>query len=163
MAGMASSRTESVPRWLEADEMQAWLAFVPVLSWLPYALDAQLQRDGGLTHFEYGVLAALSDAPDRMLLMRSLAELANGSLSRLSHVVSRLEKRGWVRRELCPTDGRSTYAVLTDEGHTHLVATAPGYVANVRRLVIDRLDPAQLEQLTAIGRALQRDDGRAER
>lgn len=141
-------------RWLEPAEMDAWRSLVEVLSWLPHALDAQLQRDAGVTHFEYGVLASLSEAPDRMLLMRSLAEATHGSLSRLSHVVTRLETKGWVRRSLCPTDGRSTYAVLTPEGHRKLVEIAPGHVAHVRRLVIDRLGPDELAQLTGIARRL---------
>ncbi len=107
--------TES-PRWLSPDELRAWLPVGGLLLKLPAALDAQMQRDSGLSHFEYLVLANLSEAPDRTRRMSELAALANGSLSRLSHVVKRLEARGWVERKACPTDGRYTNAVLTAAG-----------------------------------------------
>ncbi|MDV7135953.1 MarR family winged helix-turn-helix transcriptional regulator [Williamsia muralis] len=141
-------------RWLDEQEMEAWLQVAVLLSRLPHALDAQLLRDAQLTHFEYEVLAALSEAPERTLRMSALAELANGSLSRLSHVVKRLEQREWVYRSACPEDGRFTNAVLTDAGWEKVVQTAPGYAENVRRLVIDPLTRAQLRQLAAIGRRI---------
>src|SRR5689334_14211817 len=102
-----------------------------VLFGLPAALDAQLQRDAGLTHFEYTVMAALSEAEDRSLRMSYLAGLANGSLSRLSHVVKRLERSGWVQRAPDPDDGRYTVATLTEAGWDKVVASAPGHVEAV--------------------------------
>ena len=122
-----------------------------LMSHLPSELDAQLMRDSGLTHFEYEVLSRLSEAEHRRLRMSRLAGLAGGSVSRLSHVVKRLEKRGWVERRPCPEDRRSTFAHLTDEGYATVVAAAPGYVENVRALVIDRLTRRQLDELIAIG------------
>lgn len=144
--------SEQQPKWLDDEEMDAWIQVATALARLPHALDAQLLRDAQLTHFEYEVLSALSEAPDRTLRMSELAELSYGSLSRLSHVVGRLEKREWVRRFQCPEDGRFTNAVLTEAGWEKVVATAPGYVTNVRRLVVDRLTRAQLRQVSAIGR-----------
>jgi DNA-binding MarR family transcriptional regulator len=144
--------TKAAPRWLSPAERVAWLLLAGVLIKLPAALDAQLQRDAGLSHFEYMVLAGLSEAPRRTLRMSDLAELANGSLSRLSHVVTRLERRGWVRREACPEDGRYTNAVLTEEGWVKVVATAPGHVETVRALVIDALSAEQVGQLDEIAR-----------
>jgi DNA-binding MarR family transcriptional regulator len=139
------------PRWLTADEMQSWLAIGALMIKLPFALDAQLQRDAGISHFEYQVLAGLSEAPDRTLRMSDLAVVANGSLSRLSHVVHRLETRGWVRRTPDPVDGRFTLAVLTDAGWDKVVATAPGHVAAVRKYVFDALTPEQAAHLPGIG------------
>ena len=136
--------------WLTAEEQAAWRSVVALLIRLPAALEAELQRDAGLSHFEYLVLSGLSEAPDRTLRMSDLAAMASGSLSRLSHVVSRLEARGWVRREACPGDGRFINAVLTDDGWAKVVATAPGHVAAVRRLLIDVLTPEQLRELGAI-------------
>ena len=133
--------------WLSPNEQAAWRQLVALLFRLPGALDAQLQRDAGISNFEYMVLSGLSEAADRTLRMSDLAEMASGSLSRLSHVVSRLEKRGWVRREACPGDGRFVNAVLTDEGMAKVVATAPGHVEEVRRLVVDALSPQQLAAL----------------
>ncbi|SDU27805.1 MarR family winged helix-turn-helix transcriptional regulator [Gordonia westfalica] len=148
--------SEQQPKWLDDEEMDAWIQVATALARLPHALDAQLLRDAQLTHFEYEVLSALSEAPDRTLRMSELAELSYGSLSRLSHVVGRLEKREWVRRFQCPEDGRFTNAVLTEAGWEKVVATAPGYVTNVRRLVVDRLTRAQLRQVSAIGRRINR-------
>lgn len=106
---------------------------------LPAALDAQLQRDEGITHFEYQVLAGLSMSPERNLRMSELALFAEGSLSRLSHVVKRLEQREWVYRVPDPADGRYTRAILTDKGLQKVVEAAPGHVAEVRRPIFDPL------------------------
>src|SRR5215469_12893326 len=119
---------------------------------VPAALDAQLQRDAGISHFEYQVLAGLSEAPCRTLRMSVLAMLAEGSLPRLSQAVNRLERRGWVRRTPDPADGRYTLAILTDEGWAKVTETAPGHVEEVRRLVFDPLTKAQTRQLRDIGR-----------
>ncbi|MFE4512934.1 MarR family winged helix-turn-helix transcriptional regulator [Kitasatospora sp. NPDC056783] len=142
------------PRWLDESELDAWKAFSALLIKLPGALNAQLQQDAGLTNFEYLVLAGLSEAPERTMRMSMLAVLANGSLSRLSHVVTRLEKRGYLRREPCPDDGRYTNAVLTEDGHRQVVEAAPGHVNNVRSLVVDVLEPEQLRQLGEISARL---------
>src|ERR1700678_4584136 len=101
------------PRWLNQDDREAWVAFAKMLIWLPAALDDQWQRESGLSHFEYGILAALSDADGATLRMSELAIYANGSLSRLSRAVARLEGRRWVTRRPDPADGRYTLAVLT--------------------------------------------------
>ena len=144
------------PRWLDRDERQAWIALISVLTRLPAALDAQLQREAGISHFEYQVLVCLSESPDRTLRMSVLAMLVEGSLPRLSQVVSRLEKRGWVRRVPDPDDGRYTLAILTDEGLAKVTQTAPGYVREVRRLVFDPLTKPQVRQLRQISRRIMR-------
>ena len=141
-------------RWLSEDEQETWLRTLAVLTLLPAALDTQLQRDADLTHFGYGVLAMLSETPGRSRRMSELAALVNGSQSRLSHLVGRLERRGWVRRERAGDDGRGSVAVLTDAGHAHLVASAPGHVAQVRALVFDALTAEQVAQLGEITGAL---------
>ncbi|MFE1174535.1 MarR family winged helix-turn-helix transcriptional regulator [Streptomyces sp. NPDC058773] len=142
--------SEDEPRWLNASELDAWKVFSAMLIKLPAALDAQLRNDAGLNQFEYLVLAGLSEAPARTLRMSELAVLANGSLSRLSHVVKRLEGYGYVRREPCPVDGRYTNALLTEEGYRKLADSAPGHVRHVRSLVVDSLEPEQIEQLRLI-------------
>jgi DNA-binding MarR family transcriptional regulator len=144
------------PRWLSSDERQAWLAFVGVMMRLPPALDAQLQRDAGLSHFEYLVLAGLSEAPDHTRRMSDLAGFAESGLPRLSQVVARLEKRGLVRRSPDPSDGRITLASLTEAGWEKVVQTAPGHVEAVRTLVFDPLTKAQSRQLAEIGQRIMR-------
>ncbi|WP_432559019.1 MarR family winged helix-turn-helix transcriptional regulator [Granulicoccus sp. GXG6511] len=140
----------SAPRWLSADERAAWLALVGVTIQLPSALDQRLKKAAGIGLVDYHVLAGLSDAPDRTLRMSALAEFAQASLSRLSQMVGRLEKRDWVRRFPDPTDGRYTLAHLTDEGMAALEELAPPHVEDVRELVFDALSPDQVAQLHEI-------------
>lgn len=142
------------PRWLSDEQQQAWRRFVEVLIRVPAALEAQLQRDAGLTHMGYIVLSTLSERDDRRLAMSKLAKRVSASLSRLSHVVARLEAQGWVRRERDPEDGRVQIAVLTDAGFAKVVASAPGHAEAVQQLIFDRLTPAQIRQLSRLADAL---------
>ena len=134
-------------KWLTEAEVSSWLSVVRLVTWLPWSIDHQLRRDSDLSMVEYQVMARLSQRPDRTLRMGLLADLVNSSLSRLSHLVKRLEDRGLVRREPDPADGRFISAVLTDEGFQVLAEAAPGHVAHVRALVIDVLSPEQLRRL----------------
>ena len=138
----------------DADDLDTWSALATVLEWLPPALDAQLTRDSELTHFEYGVLFALAHAEGRSLRMSVLAGFANSSLSRLSRAATRLESRGWMTRTPDPADGRSTLATLTAAGVERFDQATPGHVDTVRRLVLDRLTPAQARQLREISRRI---------
>ncbi len=133
--------------WLTAEELDSWLSVVRLMTWLPWSIDQQLQRDSKLGMVEYQVLAMLSESPERTRRMSSLAEVTNASLSRLSRVVKRLEERGLVRREPDPTDGRFTNAILTEDGFRSLAEAAPGHLEHVRSLVIDVLTPEQLRRL----------------
>ena len=142
------------PRWLDAEERQAWLALASALNRLPAALDAQLHRDAGISHFEYQVMALLSEALDRTLRMSELAMMAEGSLPRLSQVVARLEQHGWVRRTPDPADGRYTLAILTGQGQAKVTEAAPAHVREVRRLVFDPLTKTQSRQLRDISRRI---------
>lgn len=144
-------------QWLSADERAAWLRLVAVVELLPGVLDGQLRRTSGLTHFEYLVMAMLSEAPERVMRMTALAQCTNATLPRLSHVVRRLEERGLIERRPCPDDGRATDAHLTTEGWETVVAAAPGHVETVRRHVLDPLTPTQVRQLHEIGDALLRE------
>ncbi|WP_378148407.1 MarR family winged helix-turn-helix transcriptional regulator [Cnuibacter sp. UC19_7] len=146
----------SEPRWLSDTEREAWVQFAAVLELLPSALDSQLVHDEQLTHFEYFLLAMLSEAEDRTLRMSELASRTNSTLPRLSKVVNRLEAEGYVERMPCPTDRRATNAVMTDAGWAKIVAAAPGHVENVRSLVFDQLTSEQVEQLSAITHSLMK-------
>ena len=144
---------QDVP-WLTADQLRAWIGLIAVTELLPARLDSQLQRDADLTHFDYQVLAMLSEVPGRTLRMTGLAQRTSATLPRLSHVVKRLEARGFVERLPCPEDARATNAHLTDHGWQMLVATAPGHVRTARALVVDALTGEQIEQLETITAAL---------
>jgi DNA-binding MarR family transcriptional regulator len=148
MTGSAHRDAEAPPvKWLTAAELDSWLSVVRLLTWLPWSIDQQLQRDSNLRMVEYQVLAMLSTSPGRTMRMSSLAEVTNASLSRLSHLVKRLEGRRLVRREPDPTDGRFTNAILTEKGFQTIVEAAPRHVAHVRSLVVDVLSPEQLRRL----------------
>ena len=145
--------TDETP-WLTRDQLRAWMELVAVMELLPAALDQQLQRDADLTHFDYMVIAMLSETESRTLRMSALAAATNASLPRLSHVVSRLEKRGLVAR--CPSadDRRATDVRLTDAGYAAIVEAAPDHVRTARRFVIDALTDEQVRELDGITRAL---------
>lgn len=141
-------------RWLDRGEMAAWVRLAAVLELLPAALDAQLRRDAQLTHFDYFVLAMLSEAPGRTLRMTALAEQTAATLARLSHVVQRLEGRGLIERFPSPDDRRATNARLTEAGWEKVEESAPGHVATVREYVIDALTREQMTELGAIAGAI---------
>jgi DNA-binding MarR family transcriptional regulator len=136
-------------KWLDRDQELAWRALAEMVHKLRWALECQLERDSDLSFIEYHALARLSEEPDHRLRMSDLAAVTNASLSRLSHLIKRLESWGFVRRETDPTDGRFTIAILTDAGYAKLVASAPAHVACVRQLVIDEFSAAELAQLRA--------------
>ena len=117
---------------------------------LPPVLSAQLQREFGISHFEYMIMAKLSEAPASKLRMSVLAATSGSSLPRLSQAVARLEKRGWLSRQPDPEDGRYTLALLTAAGRRRLEEVAPTHVDTVREFVFDRLTPNQTRQLGAI-------------
>jgi DNA-binding MarR family transcriptional regulator len=141
-------------KWLSPEELATWVRLVGVLELLPGALDSQLRKDAQLTHFDYQVLAMLSEAPDRTLRMTALAEQTAASLARLSHVVQRLETRGLIERFPCPSDRRATNARLTEAGRQKIQASAPGHVDLVRRTVFEALTPEQVTQLRGIADAV---------
>jgi DNA-binding MarR family transcriptional regulator len=141
-------------RWLDRTQLAAWVRLAAVLELLPAALDSQLRRDAQLTHFDYYVLAMLSEEPGHTLRMTALADRTAATLARLSHVVQRLESRGLLERFPCPEDRRATNARLTEAGWQKVLQSAPGHVATVRDLVIDALTAEQVTQLAAISDAV---------
>ncbi len=143
------------PRWLSPDEREAWLRLMAVTMLLPTRLESQLKRDAGLSHFEYYVLAMISESPGRSMALTQLAAQTNASLSRLSHVLGRLEGQGFLGRSTSPSDRRASLATLTDAGWAKVVASAPGHAEEVRALVFDPISTRQVAQLSEIcGRLL---------
>lgn len=146
MATKGKSQFEEAP-WLTLDEMKTWRVLHEVVTGLPIVLGDELRREVGLSFLEYYVLAGLSEQPDLSLRMSELALLANSELSRLSHLVGRLEKRGLVRRRPDPTDGRFNLAVLTSVGRKLVSKAAPLHVKHVRELIFDVLDESEQSAL----------------
>ena len=139
--------TEGPPRWLSADEQEAWRAVVHLSQLLFRQLDRDLNAYG-LNRHDYEILVELSEAPGCRLRMTELADATSQSRSRLSHQISRMEDRGLVRRDDCEGDKRGTFAVLTAEGRAAIERVAPHHVENVRRHFIDRLSPRQLDEIS---------------
>jgi DNA-binding MarR family transcriptional regulator len=136
-----------------SDMGKAWLNLVKVLLTLPGALESQLLRDADLTLLGYMILSRLAAAPEPTLRMSEIAQMANGSLPRTSHAVTRLEERGWVKRTVRSGTGRRyTVVTLTDTGRKQLESAAPGHIANVRRLVVEPLG----EDFMTVGNAAVR-------
>ena len=150
-------------RWLTSREQQAWRSYLTVTRLVSENVESQLAREADIPHAYYEILVMLSEAPDRRLRMRDLAEVSLSSKSRLSHAVARLQERGWIRRVPSELDGRSQIAELTDDGFAALAAAAPGHVAEVRRVLIDALTPEQLRQLDEIAGAVVSHLGREPR
>ncbi|MFI7533614.1 MarR family winged helix-turn-helix transcriptional regulator [Streptosporangium sp. NPDC049376] len=146
-------------RWLDDEEQRAWRAFMGASQFIHEELDRQLQRDSSMPHTYYIILVKLSEAKDRRMRMSDLATELNSSQSRLSHAVSRLEERGWVRRVPCAADRRVSWAELTDGGFAALTAAAPGHVEAVRRVLFDRVDSEQVKRLMEICSAVLDDRG----
>jgi DNA-binding MarR family transcriptional regulator len=147
-------RASGETRWLDAEEQRAWRAWLYSSLLLQDQLDRELTHETGISHAYYEILVQLSEAPGRALRMSQLAERSLSSRSRLSHAVSRLEERGWVRRQVCEEDGRGQLAVLTDDGFAALETAAPTHVEGVRRHLFDLLSPEQVGAMRDIGETL---------
>ncbi|WP_432865605.1 MarR family winged helix-turn-helix transcriptional regulator [Microbispora rosea] len=140
------------PRWLDADEQRAWRAYLRMQGRLTARLNRQLQADSGLSLADYDVLVHLTDREEGRLRPYELQRDLQWEQSRLSHQLTRMQRRGLVRREECVDDGRGAYVVITEEGRRAITAAAPGHVETVRRLFFDGLTREQvtaLERLTA--------------
>ncbi|MFC1421114.1 MarR family winged helix-turn-helix transcriptional regulator [Streptacidiphilus cavernicola] len=135
------------PQWLTAPQLRAWRELTFLMGQLPSVLEAQLKRDAGLSYLEYYVMAGLTEQPNHEMRLSDLANRSNAELSRLSHLISRLERRGFVQRMTDAGDGRYTKAVMTEAGLAHMAEAAPAHVAEVRGLVFDVLDDAEIEVL----------------
>ena len=147
---VAGAPDGSGARWLNEDEMSAWLPLLRLVQLLPQALDGQLRGYAGVNHAHYTLLAVLSAQPDRRLPLTGLARAAATSQSRTSHAVTALADRGLVTREPCPTDRRVQYVQITDAGLRLLEEHAPGHAAEVRRLVFDPLTRDDVDRLRRI-------------
>ncbi len=140
----------NVPAWLDREEAEAWRGWIVMTQLLQAQLARDLQSDSGLSDADYTVLVRLSESPDERVRMTELATSLDWSKSRLSHQVARMEARGLVQRQECPSDARGAFAVLTPLGRAEIHSAAPAHVASVRRHFIDLLDREQLAGLTAI-------------
>src|SRR3954454_14151814 len=136
--------------WLPADSQRLWRRWLRMNALLPGALHRELQADAGLSLPDFDVLVQLTDSPESRVRVSDLARGLQWERSRVSHHVTRMERRGLVRREECRDDGRGAWVVLTDQGRSTIEQAAPGHVATVRRLVFDALTPEEAEVMGGV-------------
>ncbi|MDG4825611.1 MarR family transcriptional regulator [Asanoa sp. WMMD1127] len=148
------------PRWLDEREGRMWVAFLRMQRAIEVAVDRQLGA-AGMTRAEYEVLVPLSTAEERTLRVRDLGAWLNWDRSRISHQLRRMEQRGLITRADCVTDGRGTMVRLTDKGYEKIAAAAPGHVETVRAVLVDRLSPAEIDQLATIAERVAAAEGYA--
>ena len=137
-------------RWLTEREQRAWRGLLQMSAQIDVAVNRQLQHCSGLSNVDYGVLVPLSEAPDGRLRPFEIARELGWEQSRLSHHLSRMQKRGLVERSECASDRRGAFVSITDAGLAAIEAAAPAHVATVRDLVFDGLDAAQVDALAEI-------------
>ena len=150
MSTIGPNVEQDEPRWLADAEDRAWRGYLRMRTLLHARILRDLAREAGLSGPDYDVLSHVSESPGRRSRLGELAERMAWSRSRLSHHLTRMERRGLVTREDCPSDGRGAFVVLTEAGFRHIQAAAPGHVASVRRHFIDLLSRDQLDVLTTI-------------
>ena len=138
------------PRWLNEREAHLWRTWLRLNQELPSVLEAQITRDSGLSGADYAVLVPLSESPDGMLRARELGREILWDRSRLSHHVSRMEKRGLVVREECAEDARGAMVRMTEAGRAAIEGAAPGHVASTRTYFFDLLSDKEINVLTAV-------------
>lgn len=154
LGGRPYTAEMSAPRFYTPDELETWIPFAALLELLPRELDAQLLRDADLTHFDYFALSMLTNSDGHRLQMKQLASMTNATMPRLSHVISRLERRGLVARERNVADARGVDVVITAAGRRLVLRATPSHVENVRTLFLDALDPHEAAQLRHITQAV---------
>jgi DNA-binding MarR family transcriptional regulator len=135
-------------------ESDAWLSLVTVMQLLPAALDSQLERDAGMTHFEFQVLSLLRMEPGNTVRVKEIADRTAATLPRVSKVLTRLERRGLLERTTAAEDRRASNVTLTAQGRREVIRATAGHVSFVRRTVVDQFDEESLAQLAAISQTI---------
>lgn len=148
------------PRWLDEREQRAWRGYLAMQARLQARLNRRLQDDSGLSLTDFDVLVALTDADDVRMRVHELADTLQWERSRLSHQLSRMQRRGLLEREDCEDDARGAFVVLTDAGRRAIERAAPGHVEAVRELVFDGLDDDQVDALARIAEIVLQRVGR---
>jgi DNA-binding MarR family transcriptional regulator len=144
-------------RWLTEEEQRAWRGLLRMTAQLNARMNRQLQDDYGISLTDYDVLVVLSEAPAGRRRVFELTDVLAWEQSRVSHQLARMQRRGLVAREECPTDARAAFAVITEAGRAAIEGAAPAHVEMVRQLVFDGLSHDQLTALTAVtDRVLER-------
>ena len=151
-------------RWLTAEQERLWRRWLTLNAQLSATLHKELHDDAGLSMPDYEVLVHLTDNPEGRIRVTDLARLLQWERSRLSHHVTRMERRRLVQRVECAEDGRGAFIVITPQGRSAIEQAAPHHVNTVRRLIFDALTPDEVDAFaTIVDKALTHLDNQAER
>jgi DNA-binding MarR family transcriptional regulator len=151
-------------RWLSAQEERVWRRWLTLNARLSATLHKELQDDSGLSMPDFEVLVHLTDSPQGRIRVTDLAKALQWERSRVSHHVTRMERRRLVQRVECAEDGRGAFIVITPRGRAAIEQAAPGHVNAVRRLVFDALSDEEVNAFaTIIEKALTQLDNEPER
>ena len=149
-------------RWLTAEEERVWRRWLTLNARLSATLHRELQDDAGLSMPDYEVLVHLTDNAQGRVRVTDLARLLQWERSRVSHHVTRMERRRLVQRVECAADGRGAFVAITPQGRAAIEQAAPGHVNTVRRLVFDALSREEIDAFaTIIDKALAQLDNQA--
>jgi DNA-binding MarR family transcriptional regulator len=129
--------------------------FVEAHAGLSAAAEQRLEQECGLSAQWFEVLIRLARTPGNRLRMSDLAAQTTLSASGLRRGVARLEAAGLVARQACPTDRRSTYAVLTDDGRARILAAVPVHLEQIEGLFSTAFSPDELATFTGLARRLR--------
>ena len=140
--------------FLDRDEWESWGALMMLNRTVVQALDAELRSRHGLAVTEFDVLITLFNAPNQRLGMSALADRVLLSPAGTTHLVTRLERDGKVRREVDPTDRRKWFTVLTAEGDRTLREARRTHNDVLRRTLFSATSPTDRRTLQRVWRRL---------
>jgi DNA-binding MarR family transcriptional regulator len=145
-----STTREPEPRWLDAREQAAWRAYLDMAGRLTTQLNREMQEQSGLSSADFAVLVQLSEHPGDRMRVLELARALRWEKSRLSHQLTRMERRGLLERSGCGSDRRGAFVALSAPGRDAVDRAAPAHVESVRRYLFDGLSAELLDSWAAV-------------
>ncbi|WP_238174614.1 MarR family winged helix-turn-helix transcriptional regulator [Kribbella kalugense] len=131
--------------WLDDDEQKAWRSYLLMNRTLETHLERHLQREFGLSKSDFEILVNLSESESGRMRAFELSRSTQWEKSRLSHHLTRMEKRGLIRKEAC--ESRYPEIAITEQGLAAIKECAPAHAARVREFFVDVFGPERLAVL----------------
>ena len=137
---------------LTQQELESWRNFRYMVEETSLSVSRALVSARGMSGGQFGILSILAEAPKHSMRQQELADAMRWDRTRLSHVLTRMQSRGWIRR--IKVDGGRTLVVLDEAGKSEQQNAAPVLAQLVNEFFISRLSQVQLESLQEVRRAL---------
>ncbi len=164
MAPLSARDEQRIARGLPTmEQMRIWRGYVETAEILHSRLGKQFQSESGISSSDYAIMVTLSEEAGWRLRPSELANRIEWDRSRLSHHLKRMEKRGLIRYETCPTDSRGSFIVLTDDGFKDFRRSSIPHLQFVKELFIDALNDDELAHVDAVTSTLRAHLGLASR